>query len=237
MHPAAEHRLVVVGGRRVQVGRPQRRAERQPRADHPAVHLHLVPADEQPQVRHPDDVQRRRPEQRPVEERGDAGQQLAVDRRVGGQRGTGPVPGEPAAHREGQPVRLRHVGDGGGDRGETAPACGARRAWRAPSRRRSARRRRRARSSRHPSRGRAACRGRSRRPRRGCSTRATRWPAARTPRRPHARTGPARCRRRRGARRGGSAWPATASASTSWSVRCRVTTTATTDSGGSGPAG
>jgi hypothetical protein len=87
---APEHRLVVGVGPRVQVHRTQRGAEGQPGAHEPPVHLHLVAADEQPQVRHADDVQRGRPEQRAVEQRGDPGEELVVGAvlDVGGKRGT-----------------------------------------------------------------------------------------------------------------------------------------------------
>ena len=92
VQPPAEHRLVLGDARRVQVGGAQRGAERQPGAHQPPVHLHLVAADEQPQVRHPDDVERGRPEQRAVEQRGDPAAAARRRRRpVGGQRrrGTG----------------------------------------------------------------------------------------------------------------------------------------------------
>ena len=76
VHPAAEDRLELVGAAGVQVDRVQAGAERQARTHQPAVQFHLVAADEQPQVRHADRFQRRRPEQRAVEQRRDPGQQI-----------------------------------------------------------------------------------------------------------------------------------------------------------------
>jgi hypothetical protein len=105
----------------VQVGRLQGGAERQAGADEPAVDLHLVAADEQPQVRHADRLQRGRPEQRAVEQRGDAREQLAVRTVRGEQGGPGGVPGQAAADGEGEPVRVVEVADGGGDGGQPAP--------------------------------------------------------------------------------------------------------------------
>ena len=107
----------------MQVGGAQRGAERQPGAHQPPVHLHLVAAHEQPQVRHPDRVDRRRPEQRPVEQRGDARQQLAVGAVPvsAASVGPGPVPGQPAPHGERQPVGIVGVDHGRRDRGQPAP--------------------------------------------------------------------------------------------------------------------
>ena len=79
VHPAAEDRLELVATLRVQVHRVQAGAERQPGAHQPAVQLDLVAADEQPKVRHANGFQRRRAEQRAVEQRRDAGQQVAAE--------------------------------------------------------------------------------------------------------------------------------------------------------------
>ena len=60
----------------MQVHRVQAGAERQSGADQPPVQFHLVAADEQPKIRYPNGFHGRRPEQGPVEQRGDAGQKV-----------------------------------------------------------------------------------------------------------------------------------------------------------------
>ncbi len=110
------------------------------------MHLDLVAADEQPKVRHANRFQCRRPEQRAVEQRRDAGQQILAG--LGAQLADPSAPDQAAAQREGQSLRVvgiahhrRHLGQlmlvgAGQQRGQHLgrPAGGRRRRPATPSR-------------------------------------------------------------------------------------------------------
>ena len=107
MHPPAQDRLELVAALRVQIHRVQARAERQPRTHEAAVQFRFVTAHEQPQIGHADGLQRRRTEQRAVEERRDASQQ--VRGRFGAQLLDPPPPGKAAAQWKGKSPRVVHI--------------------------------------------------------------------------------------------------------------------------------
>lgn len=78
----------------------------------PAMHLDLVTAEEQTQVRHADHVQRVRAEQGSVEQRRDAGQQIvAAVLAVLEQLGTLTPPGDSASKRKCKGIRIVDVDD------------------------------------------------------------------------------------------------------------------------------
>ena len=198
VHPPAEDRLELVAALRMQIHRVQAGAERQPRAHQPAVQLHLVTADEQPEVGHADRFQRRRAEQRTVEQRGDAGQQIL----------RASVRNSLTRRRHASPRRSGNASRSGSSRSHTigdtsASPCllgaGQQRRKHMPGPA-GGRRRRPATPSPRPARARAACPARNRLRRRGFGATRDRssGPADRRPGRGPDRR--CRCRRRSGGR-------------------------------------
>ena len=108
VHATAEDRFELVGAVRVQVDRVEASAERQAAAHQPAVDLHLVAADEQPQIGHADGLQRGRAEQRTVEQRRDARQKILPGHRVA-QFADVPPPHQSSAQRKGKACRIIQV--------------------------------------------------------------------------------------------------------------------------------
>src|SRR5699024_799407 len=105
VHAPTEDRLELLRAVRVRISAGQARAEAQTAADDAAVILDLVAADEQPIIRHTDDLHRAGGNQRAVEEARDAWQEVPL------QLGDAAAPRQPLAQRERQAIRVVDVRD------------------------------------------------------------------------------------------------------------------------------